>query len=422
MYALADCNNFFVSCERVFRPDLANKPVVVLSNNDGCAISRSNEAKKLGIRMGQPLFEFQNLVKSGKVTLFSSNFLLYGDMSNRIQMILAESAPAIEVYSIDESFLNLDHLEGIDFDVWAKNLSAKCLKWTGIPVSVGVAPTKTLAKIASKLCKAYPKLLGGCYMYRPDDIEKVLRKYPVDDIWGIGRKYSKYFINYYGIKTAYDFYSQSEDWVREKMGIPGVNTWKELHGESRISFDSSLDTSKKQICVSRSFAAEIFDLESLTSQVSLYCAMAVEKLRKQHSVCHAATIFVMTNRFKDIDNWKFDFRIVTFQVATNSTLEINKAVLSTLSALYHDGKGYKKAGVVLSEIEDDTSVQLDLFDEVDHEKQSKLMSVIDSINKKNGHSTISLATESMEGIKMHREHLSPCYTTDWDDILVVKAE
>ena len=253
MYALADCNNFFVSCERVFRPDLEGKAVVVLSNNDGCAVSRSNEAKKLGVKMGQPLFEFKHLVQSGAVTVFSSNYVLYGDMSHRVQLVLRSAAPAIEIYSIDESFMDLTGMEHSDLDLWAKNLSAKCRKDTGIPISVGVAPTKTLAKIASKLCKQYPKTRGGCYMHHIQDIEKVLKKLPLEDIWGIGRRYSARFKNYYGLTTAYDFYMKDEAWVHSEMGITGVRTWRELHSIPSIFFEDAPQT-RKQIMVSRSFS------------------------------------------------------------------------------------------------------------------------------------------------------------------------
>ena len=204
MFALADCNNFFASCERVFRPDLQGKPVIVLSNNDGCAIARSNEAKALGIKMGDPLFKIRDIVEKHNVAVFSGNMALYGDMSQRVRWVLEEFAPSVEVYSIDECFLDLRGVTNIDFDAYAKKISAQCWKMTSIPVSVGIAPTKTLAKIASKLCKQYPKLRGGCYMHRPQDIEKVLRKYPIEDVWGIGRR-SAPKLKAMGVNTAYDY-------------------------------------------------------------------------------------------------------------------------------------------------------------------------------------------------------------------------
>ena len=223
MFALADCNNFFASCERVFRPDLQEKPVIVLSNNDGCAIARSNEAKALGIKMGAPYFKIRDLVKKHDIAVFSGNMALYGEMSQRVRLVLGEFAPAVEVYSIDEAFLDLRGLNDLDFDAYAKEISARCWKMTSIPVSVGIAPTKTLAKIASKLCKQYPKLRGGCYMHRPQDIEKVLRKFPIEDVWGIGRKSAAKLQARY-IRTAYDFTLLQESAVQNMMGISAVVT------------------------------------------------------------------------------------------------------------------------------------------------------------------------------------------------------
>ena len=229
MFALADCNNFFASCERVFRPDLQGKPVIVLSNNDGCAVARSNEAKALGIKMGDPLFKIRDIVNKHKIAVFSGNMALYGDMSQRVRWVLEDFAPSIEVYSIDEAFLDLRGMENIDFDKYAKTISKRCYKMTSIPVSVGIAPTKTLAKIASKLCKQYPRLKGGCYMHRPEDIEKVLRKYPIEDVWGIGRRTTTK-LKLMGVYTAYDFTQMSESRVRSLFSITGLRTWKELQG------------------------------------------------------------------------------------------------------------------------------------------------------------------------------------------------
>ncbi|MDY3978786.1 MAG: Y-family DNA polymerase [Tidjanibacter sp.] len=420
MFALADCNNFFVSCERVFRPDLEGKAVVVLSNNDGCAISRSNEAKRLGITMGEPFYQFAEMERAGRVTVFSSNFALYGDMSRRVQSVLRSAAPEIEVYSIDESFLNLNGMEAVDFDGWAKELSKECRRQTGIPVSVGVAPTKTLAKIASKLCKSYPKLRGGCYLYRTEDIEKVLRNFPIEDIWGIGRRYSKR-LKTYGLHTAYDFYCQSEEWVRREMGITGVNTLRELHGKASIDFAPS-EEPKKQICVSRSFAKEIFDIQGLSEQVSMYSSMACEKLRRQHSVCHSATVFIFTNRHKENLPQQFEAREVKFPIATDSTIEINREVLDTLRSMFRNGMGYKKAGVVLSGIGRRDEVQQSLFDKVDRSKHNALMQTIDRLNQRAHTTVVGMASRSMTGFVMNRNHLSPAYTTSWNDILLVKTD
>lgn len=419
MYGLADCNNFFVSCERVFRPDLDGKPVIVLSNNDGCAVARSNEAKALGIKMGVPLFQVRDIVERHGVTVFSSNYSLYGDMSNRVQTTLRQMVPAVEVYSIDEAFLDLRGLEHTDLDALAKNISAVCRRNTGIPVSVGVAPTKTLAKIASKLCKQYPKLRGGCYMHRPQDIEKVLRKFPIEDVWGIGRRYSKR-LKAYGICTAWDFTQLAPQWVQQEMGLPGLNTWNELRGKSCIEFETHVQD-KQQICVSRSFSQEIYEFDLLAEQVSLFTGMACEKLRRQKSACHYALVFVLTNRFREGSPQQMEGRTIAFPVETDSTLEINEAVLKGLRMLFRDGYGYKKAGIILSGIIPKLSVQPDLFDTVDRERHTQLMSAVDAINTKNGHHGVYFASQSLEGIRMNRQHLSQRFTTEWDEIMVVKV-
>ena len=419
MYALADCNNFFVSCERVFNPGLNGRPVIVLSNNDGCAVSRSNEAKKLGVKMGVPVFQIRDLVQKHQIAVFSSNFVLYGDMSRRVQETLRAYAPAIELYSIDEAFLDFSGMEHQNLDALAKEISGACLRNTGIPVSVGVAPTKTLAKIASKLCKQYLKLRGGCYLHKPADIEKVLKKYPIDDVWGIGRQYTKK-LKALGINTAYEFTQLSALRVQKMMGITGLRTWKELRAEACIEFMQA-SPPKQQICVSRSFSKEISDIKELALQVSMFCAMACEKLRKQDSHCYQALVFIMTNPHKEESPRHFESTLVTFQVATSSTLEINRAVLQALQRIFKPSFAYKKAGVILSEIVPDSAVQGSLFDQLDRAKHQRLMKVVDKINKKNGYSSVAVATQSLEGIKMNRQHLSPQYTTKWSDIIKVKT-
>lgn len=419
MYGLADCNNFFVSCERVFRPDLIGKPVIVLSNNDGCAVARSNEAKSLGIKMGEPLFKIKDIVEKNRVTVFSSNYSLYGDMSNRVQQTLRQLVPAVEVYSIDEAFLDLRGMEHYDLDALSKKISSTCYQYTGIPLSVGIAPTKTLAKIASKLCKQYPKLKGGCYMHRPEDIEKVLRRFPIEEVWGIGRRYSKR-LKAYGINTAYDFTQLEQRWIGSEMGIVGLNIKKELTGAPAIDFETQIQD-KKQICVSRSFSKEIYDFDTLAEQVSLFTTIACSKLRKQKSACHYAIVFILTNRFKEGSPQQMEGRTIAFPVDTDSTLEINEAVIKGLKTLYRQGYGYKKAGVIFSGIIPKISVQPDIFDTIDRDKHTQLMTTVDAINKKNGECGIFFASQSFEGFKMNREHLSPRFTTHWDEILTVKV-
>lgn len=421
MYALADCNNFFVSCERLFRPDLNGRPVIVLSNNDGCAIARSNEAKALGIKMGMPFFKISDMVKRHDIAVFSGNMELYGDMSRRVQQTLSEFAPAIERYSIDEAFLDLHGMRDTDFDALAKEISRRCLRDTGIPVSVGIAPTKTLAKIASKLCKQYPKLRGGCYMYREQDIEKVLRKFPVTDVWGIGRRFSKQLTERH-IITAHQFASLSQEWVRNLMGTSGVRTWRELHGEACIDFEAGFQA-KQSICTSRSFATEIYDLDELAEQVAKFTAMTAEKLRKQNSACGQLSVFAWTNRFRqDEQPSKGSSIVVPFETATDNTMEMVKAACASLREIFVRGCGYKKAGVIASAIIPAAEVQTALFDMRDRTRQHTLMHTIDSINRSLGRDSIIIASQGFGDIKIRHEHRSPRYTTDWNDLPTVTVK
>ena len=419
MFGLADCNNFFVSCERVFRPDLNGQPVIILSNNDGCVIARSNEAKRLGIKMGHPYFQLEAIIKRHKVTVFSSNYALYSDMSKRVQQTLRSLCPATEVYSIDESFLNLRGIKDEDLDSFGHFVSAKVLKDTGIPISVGISHTKTLAKIASKLCKQYPKLRGSCYMHRPEDIEKVLRKFPIEDVWGIGRRFSA-MLKSRNIQFANDFAQLPLDFVRKKMHLGGMKTWYELHGRPCIEFEAHIPD-KQQIMVSRSFSKEIHSLEDITQQVSLFTSMAAEKLRKQGSVCHALQVFLLTNRFRQDQEQHYDNQLITLQAPSDSTVELVNIAVNTTAGIFRKGTFYKKAGVILTQLSPKGSVQTTLFDEVDREKHDRLMHAMDIINEKQGQRTVVVATAGFDGVKMNRNHLSPNYTTDWNDILTVKA-
>ncbi|MBQ0025667.1 MAG: Y-family DNA polymerase [Bacteroidales bacterium] len=418
MFALADCNNFFVSCERVFRPDLNGKPVIVLSNNDGCAVARSNEAKALGIKMGAPFFKIKDIVRKNGVTVFSGNMALYSDMSRRVKSVLRASAPAMEVYSIDEAFLNLEGMD-IDFDRYAKELSARCFRWTGIPVSVGVAPTKTLAKIASKLCKQYPKLKGGCYMHRLQDIEKVLRKFPVDDVWGIGRKtFAK--LQSMNVVTAWDYASLSQSQVNRLFGLPGLNTWKELNGIPTIEFEDAV-RSKQSISNTRSFSKEITDVEALCEQVALFATMTAEKLRQQGSVCYELAVFAMTNRFKEYVRQSISNDIVFFRTPTSSTSEIVASAVKSVRQFFRADCAYKRAGVTALKIVPESSVMPMLFDDADaREKDKGLMKVLDQVNAVYGRGTIRMGICS-DKVSSNSALRSPQYSTLPSDFPVVKG-
>ena len=415
MFALADCNNFFASCERVFRPDLNGRPVIVLSNNDGCAVARSNEAKALGIKMGDPFFKIRHIVERNDVAVFSSNFPLYGDMSRRVQQVLRQFAPAVEQYSIDEAFLDLNGMRCEDFGAWAREVSRTCLRWTGIPVSVGVAPTKTLAKIASKLCKKYPALRGGCYMYRPRDVEKVLRTFPVEDVWGLGRR-SVAKLSKMGVRTAWDFTQIGETAVRKIFLQPGWNTWRELRGEPCIEFEDTIEP-KQTICVSRSFASEISELPLLAGQVANFTESAISKLRAQGSLVQEMLVFAMTNRFKENAPQTSACVCIPFPDATSDHKGIVIAAVDGCRRLFRRGFGYKRAGVVFSKLVSADSHTGSLFqDAAVAEKESRLSEAIDTINGAYGPGYILFGVQGDGRVRNLREHQSPHYTTLWDDI------
>ena len=420
MFALADCNNFFASCERVFRPDLQGKPVIVLSNNDGCAIARSNEAKALGLKMGDPLFKIKDIVQKHDVAVFSGNMALYGDMSQRVRWVLEDYAPSIEVYSIDEAFLDLRGMDNIDFDAYAKEISAKCWKMTSIPVSVGIAPTKTLAKIASKLCKQYPKLKGGCYMHRPQDIEKVLRKYPIEDVWGIGRRTTPK-LKAIGVMTAYDFTQLLESSVRHMLGIVGVRTWNELRGVPCIEFEDSFEI-KQSICVSRSFSTEIYELPELQEQIANFASSLAEKLRQQNTVASEIVVFAYTNRFKENSPQSYSNTLVSFQTPTADQRTI-VANCAHAVRFFKSGYGYKKAGVIATKIIKNQDVMHSLFEDTQAmEKEHRLSSALDAINGTLGKGTIKLAVQGSGNIKTASNNQSPHYTTLWSDIPTIKIK
>ena len=415
MFALADCNNFYASCERVFRPDLKDKPIIVLSNNDGCAVARSNEAKALGIKMGAPLFKIRDIVEKHNVAVFSGNMALYGDMSQRVRWVLEEYAPSVEVYSIDECFLDLRGLTNIDFDAYAKEISAQCWRQTSIPVSVGIAPTKTLAKIASKLCKQYPKLRGGCYMYRPQDIEKVLKKFPIEDVWGIGRR-STPKLKERCVNTAYDFTQMPEYIIHSLFGVNGVKTWKELQGIPCIEFEDGFKA-KQSICVSRSFSSEIYDVKELEEQIANFASSMAEKLRKQKSVCGEMVVFAYTNRFKESAPQTYSNGLVSFTTPTSDHRKIVADAVRVTRKIFKSGYGYKKAGVIASNIIPESEVMHSLFENTEViERDHKITSVLDNINSSFGKGTVRLAIQGSGTIKTNSDNQSPHYTTKWSDI------
>ena len=421
MFALADCNNFFTSCERVFRPDLEGKPVIVLSNNDGCAVARSNEAKALGIKMGDPLFKIRGIVEKHHVTVFSSNYPLYGDMSRRVQEVLRGFAPAVEQYSIDESFLDLRGTLVDDYAAYARDISRSCRKMTGIPVSVGVAPTKTLAKIASKLCKQYPKLQGGCYMHRPQDIEKVLRKFPVSDVWGIGRRSLKKLAMLH-VSTAWDYTQLKESQVHRLFALPGWRTWKELRGEACIDFEDYIEP-RQTICVSRSFAKDIHDMGDLCAQMATFAQAATAKLRAQGSLALEMLAFAMTNRFHEDEPHTLASQLVVFPDGTDDHAAIILAAADATRTFFNPRYGYKKAGVVFTRLVQREGYTRSLFRDVEaDERDARLSKAIDSLTTSYGPGTVLFGVQGDGRVRSARQQQSPHYTTRWPDIPKVSVK
>ena len=451
MIGLADCNNFYCSCERVFRPDLIGKPVVVLSNNDGCVIARSEEAKALGYKMGDPFYQVKEKLEAEGVAIFSSNYTLYGSLSNRVMSMLSHYSPHIDQYSIDESFFDVaqsmaerffqDNLKENDtflnneslLHQYGARISADVLRAVGIPISIGIAETKTLAKIGSKFAKKYKGYQGCCLIDTDERRHKALSLFPIEDVWGIGRQIARK-LDYMGIRTAAQFADKKESWVRSNFNITTVRTWKELNGESCISIEEL--PQKKSICTSRSFSDEgICDKNVIEEAVANFAVRCTEKLRLQGSVCQGITVFAWTSRFNEHVPEYTIHDSLTLPIATNAQDEIVGAALSILRAKYpkpmadcrSDRPGlsfrFKKAGVILWQISPDHPRQQDLFDPIDRSRQKALMEAIDAINRKNGHGTIRQAVQGTGcRFDLKREYMSKRFTTDIHDILKVKTQ
>ena len=451
MIGLADCNNFYCSCERVFRPDLIGKPVVVLSNNDGCVIARSEEAKALGYKMGDPFYQVKEKLEAEGVAIFSSNYTLYGSLSNRVMSMLSHYSPHIDQYSIDESFFDVDQSMAERFfqdnlkenDTFFNNesllhqygarISADVLRAVGIPISIGIAETKTLAKIGSKFAKKYKGYQGCCLIDTDERRHKALSLFPIKDVWGIGRQISRE-LDYMGIRTAAQFADKKESWVRSHFNITTVRTWKELNGESCISIEEL--PQKKSICTSRSFAGEgISDKDMVEEAVANFAVRCAEKLRHQGSVCQGITVFAWTSRFNENVPEYTIHDSLTLPIATNAQEEIVGAALSILRAKYPKSMAdsrpdrpdmsfhFKKAGVILWQISPDHPRQQDFFDPIDRSKQKKLMEAIDAINRKNGYGTIRQAIQGTNcRFDLKCEYMSKQFTTNIHDILKVKTQ
>lgn len=431
MYGIVDCDNCYVSCERVFRPDLKDKPVVVLSNNDGCVVARSNEAKKMGIKAGTPYFQLQQLFPNEKIAVFSSNYELYGELTGRVVEIIRQEAPAYFRYSIDESFVYWNGFDGTNLKEWGENLHKRIRKSVGMPVSIGLAPTKTLAKMASHFAKKYPGYRHCCLIDTDEKRKKALKLFPINEVWGIGRRYAAK-LEAIGVKTAYDFAQMPDGLVRATFNnIVIFRTWQELNGIDAVPNEEM--AKKKSICTSRSFNGMVTDFDTLKTHVSNYAARCAEKLRAQDTVASIIGVFLYTNLFREDLPQYWNFQEKRLTVPTNSTIDICKAATEVLKSIYVKGYHYKKAGVIVMGIGPNSPMQLDLFDynAEQFQKMKRLDAVIDRINKVNGTETIVLGSQqyTQKGGKgkaevfanaIKHDFRSKNPTTRWSDIIELK--
>jgi len=416
--ALIDVNNFYVSCERVFNPKLNGKPVVVLSNNDGCAVARSNEVKALGVGMGAPWFKFKDLAKQHGIVALSSNYALYADMSNRVMSILRAYSPDQEVYSIDESFLDLTGFQSRDLIRYGQYMRKRILKWTGLPVCVGIGATKTLSKLANHCAKKRPVFNGVCNFNAMDtkELDTLLAETEVGEIWGVGRKLAPK-LESLGFKTVLDLKRASPERLRRQFSVVMEKTIRELNGTVCIELEE-MAPAKKQIISSRSFGHPVRDYNCLAESITLYMSRAAEKLRKQQSFAGSVYVYIRTSPFKPDDPFYSNGMTIPLPSPTDDTRQLVNVVLWGLKLIYKPNYNYAKAGVMLSEIVPAGGVQTDLFSQTQTSpKSTALMSIMDNINRKMGKESIKLASEGFRRPwKMKQGNKSPSYTTRWEDV------
>ncbi len=431
MYGIIDCDNCYVSCERVFRPDLNGVPVVVLSNNDGCVVARSNEAKKMGIKAGTPYFQLAEQFPHQKIAVFSSNYELYGELTSRVVSLIRQEVPAYFRYSIDECFVYLDDMEHLDLKKWGEDLHKKIRQQVGMPVSIGLAPNKTLAKMASHFAKKYQGYRHCCMIDNDEKRLKALKLYPISEVWGIGRRYAAK-LESLGIKTAYDFAQHHQDWVRLTFNnINIVRTWQELNGEDTVPNEEL--AKKKSICTSRSFNGMISDLEVLRTHVANYAARCAEKLRQQKTVASSIGVFLNTNAFREDLAQYWNFREQRLITPSNSTITIIEKAHEVLKSIYLPGYQYKKAGVIVMGVGPDSPIEQDLFDinAEQFQKMKRLDEVVDRINRMQGTETVVLGSQqyTMKDGKgkadvfanaIKHDFRSPNPTTRWSDLIKLK--
>ena len=416
VFALVDCNNFYASCEKLFRPDLKDTPVVVLSNNDGCVVARSREAKLLGIKMGVPVFQIKAEMQRHGILAFSSNYALYADLSSRVMRTLEEMAPRVEVYSIDEAFLDLTGIESaISLVEFGQQVRERIGHWIGITVCVGIAPTKTLAKLANHAAKKYPATQGVVDLTNPDRQRRLLALVPVDDVWGVGKRLSKR-LNALGITTALDLANASPRAIREQFSVVLERTVRELNGESCIELEE-IPPTKKQIVCSRSFGVKVTQFELLREAVCEYATRATEKLRKEQQQAKVLTVFIRTSPFKDNEPQYSNSASGELLIPSCDTRDFIELANHLLKRIWKDGFRYAKAGVMLSDFYDPGMFQPGLFDDISTRSNSQqLMSVLDTINQSGAGKVFFAGQGTKKDWSMKREHLSPAYTTRWDQL------
>jgi DNA polymerase V len=418
IFALVDGNNFYVSCERVFAPRLEGKPVIVLSNNDGCVVSRSNEAKALGVKMGEPAYKVKHLIQQHNIQVFSSNYSLYGDMSARMIESLEQFTPDLEIYSIDESFLDLTHFAHLDLTDYGRQMRRLVKQWIGLPVAIGIASTKTLAKIANHAAKKFSST-EGVFNFLANEPEPILAEVAVKDIWGVGRQYSK-ALQEKGIQTALQLRDAPQHWIKQRFGVTLLRTVLELGGISCIPLDA-VPAARKSVICSRSFGRKVESLIELKEAVACYASRAAEKLRHERLAATVISVFIQTNRFNHDLKYQNSVQ-VTLPVATDDTAELIDYAFQGLQAIYKPGYLYQKAGVMLLNLVPRDLVQPSLLDTRNRPKYRQLMTTIDTINRRHGPGAIQFGAMGQEKPwQMLSAQRSPRYTTRWEELVVVKA-
>ena len=417
--ALVDCNSFYVSCERLFNPSIIKKPVVVLSSNDGCVISRSTEAKILDIKMGEPYFKVEKIIKKNNVKVFSSNYSLYGDISRRVMKTLKQFSPQIEIYSIDEAFLNLSSVKDEDLLEHANKIRRTVLKWTGIPTSIGIATTKTLSKAANHIAKKEKS--GIINLINSEQIDKFLTEIKINDVWGVGRQLTKFYIKN-GINTAYQLKNMNNGWIKKNTNVFGSRTALELKGVSCISLEPYQEK-RKNCCVSRSFGKKVTKLEELKESITTHCLNAAEKIRIDNQTVKKVTVFIRTSPFQKDKNYYANTKDIDLPIRTNDSIELVKQSLNALKSIYKKGYRYQKAGIILSGLKDVNIYRKNLFSKINNEeKRTRLMKAIDHTNIKYGRHALSIAQAGLKKkLNIKRQHSSKIDTACFDFLPNVKT-